>query len=308
MWIPCESKKDKEIVDMTFAENLKMLRKQAGMSQEQLAEKLGVSRQAVTKWETGAGIPDIENIMAISTLFDISIDDLLSNKSGSKKLPETEYLYESVTEYDIDESKRYDMKLGGAKRLVLVGDEGEKIRVSLGSNTFSALQNDFKVKIDDIRKRIDIDIKRRNGVTEATAKNEVDIFVQIPVQYVDKIECEVHAETVEIRSIECENIELGVKTSKLVMENIIGWVEVDCNLDMEIMCDSLNGEIAINQVSATSKMHLPKEAVFQAVAKGIGTSISYEKAGQRAERFDTPEADNVIELNGIKSELIICMD
>ena len=293
---------------MTFAENLKMLRKQAGMSQEQLAEKIGVSRQAVTKWETGAGIPDIENIMAISTLFDISIDDLLSNESGSKKLPETEYLYESVTEYDIDESKRYDMKLGGAKRLVLVGDEGEKIRVSLGSNTFSALQNDFKVKIDDIRKRIDIDIKRRNGVTEAIAKNEVDIFVQIPVQYVDKIECEVHAETVEIRSIECENIELGVKTSKLVMENIIGWVEVDCNLDMEIMCDSLNGEIAINQVSATSKLHLPKEAVFQAVAKGIGTSISYEKAGQRAERFDTPEADNVIELNGIKSELIICMD
>lgn len=53
MWIPCESKKDKEIVDMTFAENVKMLRKQAGMSQEQLAEKLGVSRQAVTKWETG---------------------------------------------------------------------------------------------------------------------------------------------------------------------------------------------------------------------------------------------------------------
>jgi len=53
LWIPCKSKKDKEIVDMTFAENLKMLRKQAGMSQEQLAEKLGVSRQAVTKWETG---------------------------------------------------------------------------------------------------------------------------------------------------------------------------------------------------------------------------------------------------------------
>ena len=68
---------------MTFAENVKMLRKQAGRSQEQLAEKLGVSRQAVTKWETGAGIPDIENIMAISMLFDISIDDLLSNERDS---------------------------------------------------------------------------------------------------------------------------------------------------------------------------------------------------------------------------------
>jgi transcriptional regulator with XRE-family HTH domain len=49
---------------MTFAEKLKSIRKQAGTSQEQLAEKLGVSRQAVIKWETDAGIPDIENMMA----------------------------------------------------------------------------------------------------------------------------------------------------------------------------------------------------------------------------------------------------
>ena len=56
---------------MTFAEKLKNIRKQAGLSQERLAEKLGVSRQAVTKWESDAGIPDIENIMGISTLFDI---------------------------------------------------------------------------------------------------------------------------------------------------------------------------------------------------------------------------------------------
>ena len=92
----------------------------------------------------------------------------------------------------------------------------------------------------------------------------------------------------------------------MILENVVGSVEVDCNLDMEIMCDSLNGEIAINQVSATSKIHIP-EMVFQAVAKGIGTSISYEKAGQQVERFDAPEADNVIELNGIKSELIVCI-
>ena len=291
---------------MTFAEKLKSIRKKAGLSQEQLAEKLGVSRQAVTKWETETGIPDIENMMAISALFDISIDELLSNERGMKK--SNEYLFESVTEYDIDEPKRYDMKFGGAKQFVLSGYEGEKIRVRLVSNTLSTLQNDFKVKIDDIRKRIDVDVKRKNGTTEAMAKSEIDIFVQIPVQYVDKIECEAHAERVEIRSIECENIELGVKTTNLILENVVGSVEVDCNLDMEIMCDSLNGEIAINQVSATSKIHIPEKVVFQAVAKGIGTSISYEKAGQRAERFDTPKADNVIELNGIKSELIICMD
>lgn len=63
---------------MAFAEKLKNIRKQAGMSQEQLAEKLGVSRQAVTKWETDAGIPDIENIMAISALFDISMGNTIA--------------------------------------------------------------------------------------------------------------------------------------------------------------------------------------------------------------------------------------
>ena len=202
---------------MTFAEKLKSIRKQAGMSQEQLAEKLSVSRQAVTKWETDAGIPDIENIMAISALFDISI---------------------------------------------------EKIRVRLASNTFSTLQNDFKVKIDDIRKRIDVDVNRKNGVSETTAKEAVSIFVQIPSPYVGKIECAVNAETVEIRSLECDSIELDVKTPYIALADVSGTVEVNCNLDMEIVCRSLNGEIAINQVSATSKIHVPEDTVFMRKTDG----------------------------------------
>ena len=291
---------------MTFAEKLKSIRKQAGMSQEQLAEKLGVSRQAVTKWETDTGIPDIENIMAISALFDISIDELLSNERVAKK--PADYLYESITEYDIDEPKRYDMKFGGAKQFLLSGYEGEKIRVRLASNTLSTIQNDFKVKIDDNRKRIDVDVDRKNDVSEATAKEAVSIFVQIPSPYIGKIECAVNAETVEIHSLECDSVELDVKTPHIVLEDVFGMVEVNCNLDMEIVCHSLNGEIAINQVSATSKIHVPEDAVFTAVTKGIGTSISYEKDGRQTERFDTPDAENIIELNGIKSELVISTD
>lgn len=288
---------------MTFAEKLKSIRKQTGMSQEQLAGKLGVSRQAITKWETGAGIPDIENIMAVSALFDISIDELLSNEKGLKKL--AEYLYESITEYDIDEPKRYDMKFGGAKQFILAGYEGEKIRVRLVSNTLSTLQNDFKVRIDDIKKRIDVDVNRRNGVTEAVAKEAVSIFVQIPTPYIGKIECAVNAETVEIRSLECDSIELDIKAPNVTLQNVIGTVEINCNLDMEVICHSLNGEVALNQVSATSKICVPDSAVFTAFAKGIGTSISYEKDGKQTECFCVPDAENIIELNGIKSELVI---
>lgn len=289
---------------MTFAEKLKSFRRKTGMSQEQLAEKLGVSRQAVTKWETDAGIPDIENIMAISALFDVSIDELLSNDKGRKET--TEYLFESVTEYDIDEPKLFDMKFGGAKQFMLSGYEGEKIRVRLVSNTLSSLQNDFKVKIDDIRKRIDVDISRRNGISEAAAKEAVSIFVQIPSTYLGKVECAVNTETVTIRSLECDSIELDVKTPNVVLEDVSGTVEINCNLDMEVVCRSLNGEVAMNQVSATSKIHVPEDTVFTALAKGIGTSISYEKDGKQTDAFSVPDAENIIELNGMKSELVIC--
>ena len=291
-------------MNMTFAEKLRMCRRQAGMSQEKLAEKLGVSRQAITKWETGTGMPDIENIMAISTLFGVSIDELLSNEKGIKR--PSDFLFESITEYDISEQKNYDMKLGDAKLLVLSGYEGEKIRVRLASNTLSTLQSNFKVRLDDTKKRIDVDVDRKNGVTKAEAKEALTIFVQIPAPYIRKIECASNAATVEIYSLECDSIELDIKTQNVKLTDVIGTVEIDCNLDMNVVCSSLNGEININQVSAASKIHLPKETAFTAVKKGIRTSISYEKDGRQAESFSVPDADNVIELNGIGSELIIC--
>ena len=53
---------------MTLEEKIKHYRKQAGLSQEKMAEKIGVSRQAITKWENGTGTPDIANLMAIADL------------------------------------------------------------------------------------------------------------------------------------------------------------------------------------------------------------------------------------------------
>ena len=196
------------------------------------------------------------------------------------------------------------MKLGGAKKFVLSGYQGEKIRIRLVSNDLSTLQNDFKVKIDDSRKRIDIDIKRFNGVTEAAAKKSVSIFVQIPVSYISHIECEISTESMEIHSLDCEDIELDIKTPHIILEDISGKLKINCNLDMEVLCNSLNGEIDINQISATSRIRIPINSKFTAISKGIGTSIYYEKNGQKTESFDFPNSDNIIKLNGIKSELV----
>ncbi|MDO5112063.1 MAG: helix-turn-helix transcriptional regulator [Clostridia bacterium] len=63
---------------MEFGEKLQQLRKQHDLTQEQLAQKLYVSRTAVSKWESGKGYPNLESLKAISGLFSISIDALLS--------------------------------------------------------------------------------------------------------------------------------------------------------------------------------------------------------------------------------------
>ena len=64
---------------MTFAEKLQRLRKQNGLSQEQLAEKLNVSRQAVSKWEMGT-IPDMENMVKLGRYFECSLDYLMKDE------------------------------------------------------------------------------------------------------------------------------------------------------------------------------------------------------------------------------------
>ena len=64
---------------MTLGEKIKEARKEAGFSQEQLAEKMSVSRSAIAKWETDKGIPDVNNLKVMSQLLGVSIDYLLDD-------------------------------------------------------------------------------------------------------------------------------------------------------------------------------------------------------------------------------------
>ena len=77
---------------MTFGTKLQNLRKSKNMSQEDLAERLSVSRQAISKWELDQSLPDTTNIIAISEIFNVSIDYLLLDKEpdNSQEKPSKE--------------------------------------------------------------------------------------------------------------------------------------------------------------------------------------------------------------------------
>lgn len=68
---------------MIFAEKLRQLRERSGMSQEKLAEQLGVSRQVITKWENGTGTPKIDNLKALADCFHVTLDELLGRTEAS---------------------------------------------------------------------------------------------------------------------------------------------------------------------------------------------------------------------------------
>ena len=62
---------------MTFSEKLMDLRRKSGLSQEQLADRLGVTRQSVSKWESGTAMPELVKLISLSDIFGVSVDYLL---------------------------------------------------------------------------------------------------------------------------------------------------------------------------------------------------------------------------------------
>lgn len=70
-------------MDLMTANRLQQLRKQNGYSQDVLAEKLGISRQAISKWERAESSPDTDNLIALARLYGLSVDELLNTKSDT---------------------------------------------------------------------------------------------------------------------------------------------------------------------------------------------------------------------------------
>lgn len=297
----CKTKmEDKFMISMRIRE----LRKQAKLSQEMMAEKIGVSRQAITKWETGLGVPDIENLVAIADLFKLSLDELMGRDIEHETLAK-DYLYESVTEYDIDGKKDFDISFMGANKLKLYAYEGEKVKVILLSDTIADIQNELKTKIDDIKRKIDIDIKRVGNLSETVAKNELTIKILIPQLYMGEVELNGNTNILELKNLELDNIEFSGKSKEITLENIKSHIEIDTNEDAKLYVKNVEGALDINQLSATSKLYIASTDEFGFVTKGVLNKVLCKQDMLNIKEV-SEEPKLVIELNGIKSELSIC--
>ena len=96
---------------MILAEKIALLRRQTGWSQEELANQLNVSRQAVSKWESGASIPDLDKVLKLSALFEVTTDYLLKDEQeqpdAAVPVPQEEQSAEPCRTISLDEANEY---------------------------------------------------------------------------------------------------------------------------------------------------------------------------------------------------------
>lgn len=137
-----------------FSENLIQLRKIHNLSQEELAEKLNVSRQTLSKWETGESVPDIEKCKQLADIFDVSLDQLVNyetEEGGTGVPPRGKHAFGIVTVGDrgqivIPAKARKIFQIKPGDRLLVLGDESQGLALAKESDIFENFIRPFQEK------------------------------------------------------------------------------------------------------------------------------------------------------------------
>ena len=120
MALPGRDKTMKEKQKMILADKIVDLRKKSGLSQEELADKLNVSRQAISKWEGAQSVPDMGRIIQLSELFGVSTDYLLKDNLEKEDAVQTDEADSPVRTIGMEEANRFlDAKETNARRVAL---------------------------------------------------------------------------------------------------------------------------------------------------------------------------------------------
>ena len=275
---------------MLFNEKLKMLRKENDFTQEELAEKLNVSRQAITKWESGDGIPDIENLKQISVLFNTSIDELVKEEKDVNIEASKEYNY--IQELEIDHTKHFDINVCELEELNVLSNNKEKVKVELISKVNENLNELFKIKFDNLYNKLDIDIKNNKKC------EKIKINIYLPQKYIEDIELNAKVKTINIFDLELEKLEYDGSLKYINIKNTKGRIVLNASkCDIEANYDKLDGILEVNTINSTARIEIPKGTEYKTILKGAKNKFIDAK--------DVEESNNIIELNGLNSKLIV---
>ncbi len=292
---------------MDFGDRLKQIRTSQGLSQEQLAEKIGVSRQAITKWETKKGLPDIENMVILAEIFKVTLDELVLQESQLQSRKKT--FYESETVYDIDGDKHFDIRMGSARSVLITSGSDEKIHIKLQSETLENLSSLYKIKLDEKKNRIDVDCTVRKGISRYEAESSVDVVISLPADYTNHCEIDASVKELHIENLRLDRLEYDGDAQYVYIRDVIGSVELTSKTDYDITIEGNCTKLDVNQFCANSIVHISDPNTYKIENNGRKCSVVYRKNGTVCNEPFCTEGECVIGVSGIRSEMVIdCME
>lgn len=286
---------------MNFSEKLKEIRKNEGLSQEQLAEKIGVSRQAITKWETGKGLPDVENMVIIAEIFKTTLDELLRDSAVRPK-QETP-VYSSETIYDIDCEKHFDVNIGSAATIILSSGTDEKLHINLSSETLENLDTMFKIKLDEKKNKLDVNCL--NKLSRYEAEDSLTVTITLPDKYSDHCEIDASVKLLMIEGLHLRRLEYDGDAKQVLISDSSGSLEFTAKTDYDITIDKITGTLDINQWKAKAIVHLPEKNIVNVINKGRKCDVYYMKEDTVIEYENSADDGNELSISGMFSELIV---
>lgn len=288
---------------MDFGDKLKQYRVNEGLSQEQLAEKIGVSRQAITKWETKRGLPDVENMIILAELFKLTLDELVL--AEVKKQEAKAAVYESETAYDIDTQKHFDINLGGARKICLKTGSDEKIHIRLSSETLSDIGSLFKIRLDEKKGKLDVELVNKKGVSRFEAQEGVDITLLLPERFTEHAEVSGSVKELYLEDLRLNRLEYDGDAEKTFIRDTQGGVELTAKTDYEIWVSGQCTRLDVNQFKAKAVVHLEDAEGYRFTNDGRKCKLITRKNGEIVELPESEAAPCHISTSGIFSELIV---
>lgn len=288
---------------MNFSEKLKEIRKNEGLSQEQLAEKIGVSRQAITKWETGKGLPDVENMVIIAEIFKTTLDELLRNSAVTQEPEKPVFVSETI--YDIDCEKHFDLNLGNASTVTLSSGTDEKLHIKLSSETLTDLDSMFKIKLDEKKNKLDVSCLNKNKLSRYEAEDSLKIEIVLPDRYSDHCEIEASVKLLMIRDLHLRRVEYDGNAEQVLISNSSGSLEFTARTDYDITVDQITGRLDLNQWKAKAMVHIPENKMVHVINKGRKCDVYYVKDDSAIEYEGSADDKNELCVSGIASELVV---
>ena len=288
---------------MDFGDILKQYRLKEGLSQEQLPEKIGVSRQAITKWETKRGLPDVENMIILTELFKLTLDELVLEEV--KKQEGKAAIFESETVYDIDTSKHFDINLGSAKKVTLRTGADEKIHILLSSATLSDIGSLFKIKLDEKKNKLDVELENKKGVSRFETQESVEITLLLPEKFTEHAEVSASTKELCLEDLRLNRLEYDGDAEKVYIRDTEGSLELTSKTDYEIFVEGICTSLDVNQFKAKTIVHLESADNYKILNNGRKCNVITRVNGETVEFSANENAENTISTSGLFSELIV---